>query len=504
MPGLRLTSLPSQRTVLVLCALACSLSRGQVACAEAPTPAPVTVPAPASATDAYAEFRRAFDAGRYVEAVPAAQRVLALAEQRAQDPAAEEVQVALMNLGLTQHLAADYVAAEASFLRVIRLIQDSRRPLHQRLARAHAWLARTYHDGARHDLAVVNFEQAIALTRRHEGLLTEQQVPLIEKYIDSLTELGQYQVALQAQRYVLRIATRKYGADSVELVPTLEQIGNWYARVGAYDQARRTLRRAVDLVEAAQGVKSPQLIGPLLAIAACDRRQLLDPTQQPVVVTPDADRATMFHAPAVPEAGSYSPTVLLVEAEKSLMRAATIAEERPDKSLAQVADVRTQLGDWYQGRGQVERALPHYQVAWQAASGTDARIDGKPLVDALFGRPVMLQIARPDAWNRYASRPREEIEVRTVSIDLTVDPQGRPQAGRIVDDSGDARRAEKTLGALRTARYRPRFEQGQPVATTGVVYSQPWIVLIEPPQDAAKPAANAPAAQPGSVAPSGR
>ena len=260
----------------------------------------------------------------------------------------------------------------------------------------------------------------------------------------------------------------------------------------------------IDIVEAAEGVKSPQLIGPLVAIAACDRKQLLDPTQQPVVVTPDAERTTMFHAPSVPEAGTYSPTVLLAEAEKSLTRAATIAEERPDKSLAQVADVRTQLGDWYQGRGQAERALPHYQVAWQAASGTDARIDGKPLVDALFGRPVLLQIARPDAWDRYASRPREEIEIRTVSIDFTVDPQGRPQASRIVDDSGDARRAEKTLDALRTARYRPRFEQGQPVATTGVVYSQPWIVLIEQPKDAAKPAAEAPAAQAGSAATSGR
>jgi len=141
--------------------------------------------------------------------------------------------------------------------------------------------------------------------------------------------------------------------------------------------------------------------------------------------------------------------------------------------------VRTQLGDWYQGRGQAERALPHYQLAWQAAVRANGTVGGKPLVEALFGQPVLLQIVRPDAWNRYAERPQREIEVRSVIIDLAVDREGRAQNARVVDDSGDTRRAEKTLAALRTARYRPRLEQGQPAATPGIVFSQPWIVLVE-------------------------
>jgi tetratricopeptide (TPR) repeat protein len=461
-------------------------------------PAAVTVPAApaASATDAYTEFRQAFDAGRYAEAVPPAQRVLQLAEQQAREPTAEDVQVAQMNLAFTQYLAGDYVAAESSFLRAIELVQDSGRPLYKRLARAYAGLATTYHDARRHDLAVANFDQAIALTRRHEGLLTEQQVPLIEKYIDSLTELGRYADALQAQRYVLRIATRKHGENGVGLVPTLEEIGAWYAQVAAYDQSRRVLKRAIEIVERAEGAQSPKLIGPLVALAACNRKQLLDPSQQPVVTTPDAGRSTLFQDPAMSEFGSYSPAALLAEGEKALTRAAVIAEQRPDASPAEVAGVRTQLGDWYQGRGQPDRALPHYRLAWQAATGADTRIEGKPLVEALFGQPVLLQIARPGDWNRYAERPRQDIEVRNVSVELTVDDQGRPQQGKVVEDSGDARRAERTLDALRTARYRPRFEKGQPVATPGVVYSQPWIVLLEQqPQEEPKAVADKPAAE---------
>ena len=206
----------------------------QPAAAGAPPPSPaVSAQAPAvaepataaSATDAYAEFRREFDAGRYVEAVAPAQRVVELTESQATDPTAEEVQVALMNLGMVQNLATDYVGAEATFQRVIGLIDRSGRPARARLARAYAGLASAYHDNKRHELAVQAFDQAIALTRRHEGLLTDRQVPLVEDYIDSLTELGRFQDALQAQKYLLRIATRQYGENSVEIVPRLDKIG---------------------------------------------------------------------------------------------------------------------------------------------------------------------------------------------------------------------------------------------------------------------------------------
>ena len=115
--------------------------------AQSATPAPeapvATLPASgagnaatASPSDAYTSFRTEFDAGRYAEAVPHAERVLQLAEAQAATPTAEDVQVALMNLGMVQHLSEDYVGAEATYLRAIKLIESSGRPLHERLARA--------------------------------------------------------------------------------------------------------------------------------------------------------------------------------------------------------------------------------------------------------------------------------------------------------------------------------------------------------------------------------
>jgi tetratricopeptide (TPR) repeat protein len=437
-----------------------------------------------SATDAYAAFRSAFDAGKYLDAVPPAQRVLALAEQTHKDPTDEDIQVAVMNLAMTQYLAGDYGGAEENYKRAIQLVQDSGRPLHQRLARAYAGLATTYHDGNRHDLAVKNYDQAVALLRRHEGLLTETQIPIVQKYIDSLTELGRLNDALQAQRYILRIVTRKYGENDIRVAPTLVDIGRWFTRVGAYDLARSSLKRATNIIEAADGDKSPKLVDPLMAVAACAHKQMLDPTQV-VTANPDTARPLAFQDPNMPVL-TYTPATLYAESERALQRAADIADQRADPVPAQVADVHTQLGDLYQARGLADRALPHYQKAWQAASRVTQKYSGKALTAALFGDPVLLQISRPESWDKYSQRPKDEVELRYVRVEFTVTPQGRADDWKVTDDAGDPKRAERTIDALKTAHYRPRFDNGQPVSATGTVLSQPWYVLLQP--EGSKPA----------------
>jgi TonB family protein len=368
-------------------------------------------------------------------------------------------------------------------VRLIDLVESSGRPLQARLGRAYAGLAATYHAGARHDLAVKTFDQAIALSRRQEGLLSDRQVPLLEKYVDSLTQLGRYADALQVQKYRLRIATRQYGTRAIGVTPTLEAIGRWYAAVGAYDAARRLLKHAISVVEEVEGPNSPKLVGPLLALAATDRRQLLDPVTAAQDAV-DGDRGGAFgEQPNLPGVSAMPVSSVVAEGEKALLRAAKIADERKDRSALQVADVRTQLGDWYQVRGQPDRAVPQYQLAWQAAKDAPDRIEGRPLVEALFAQPALLYLSRPDGWNRYSERPPDQVEVRSVRVEFTVNPKGRVEAAKVTDDSGDEKRGSKTQDAIEGARYRPRLENGQPVATNEVSYSQPWILLLPEAED---------------------
>ena len=407
----------------------------------------------------------------------AAQQVVDLTDPKA-GPGGEELQVALMNLATAQYYAGDYLGSETSYLRVIELIEATGRMTNPRLARANAGLARTYHAAKRHELAVPRFERAIALSRRGEGLFNEDQLPLLENYADSLSAVDRMQEALQARRYALRIVERKHGAGSLQYARELESVGRWYARAGAYDASRMSLRRAIEIIEATQGPGSPLLVGPLTGLADCARRQILDPARQ-AQSSADYDRTSMFHDPTAPIPASVSPSTIAADGQKALERAVEVASNRPDPSPAQVADARTQLGDWFQWRQQPEKALPQYQQAWLAASRVD--VDGKPLSETLFGRPVLLYYTWPESWDRYRARPATEAELRIVEIEVTVNPQGRVQDVKVVDDVGDPKLAGQAVRAAETARYRPRMESGQPVATPGVAFSQPFYVLLEPP-----------------------
>ena len=427
--------------------------------------------------EAFIEFRTQFEAGHYEAAVSPAVRVVELSEQMKNRPK-QELQAALMNLANTQRLAGDYVAAEETYLRVIAAIESGGRAVGPRLARANAGLAAVYHEGKRHDLAVERFETAVALSRRTQGLFTEAQLPMLEKYADSLTEMGRPEDALLAQKYRVRAANHLYGKGDIRTVPVLESFGRWYARLGAYEASRRTLNEAIEIVEETQGDDAPELIGPLTALAECHRLQLLDPTYRnelDAVESPGA-QASIFNDPSMPGM-SHTNRQMTGEGEDALERAVKIVESTPDVSPAQVADVHTQLGDWYQLRRRPERAAEEYERAWQAASRLDNL--GPSLVDALFGRPVLLRYVPPDNWNRYADRPPEQVEIVNIELRLAVDEQGEVRKVEVISDAGHERLAERAARSAERARFRPRLSDGKPVKTVSVPLSQAFTLLVE-------------------------
>jgi tetratricopeptide (TPR) repeat protein len=406
--------------------------------------------------------------------VEEAQRLLDAASERPE--AADDLQVAWMNLAVAQYLAGDYAGAEAGFRKVIELVEASGRIASPRLARAEAGLATTYYAGKRYDLAVQHFDRAVSLSRRVEGLYHDAQLPLLEKYADALSVVGRYDDALKVQRYALRIVERKHGQNSLDYANQLVAVGRWYALVRAYDASRTTLRGAIGLVEDLKGENAVELIGPLTALADCNRQQLLDPRDQELPAADDQRRA-MFHDPMAQVGPALSSSTIVAEGQRSLERAVAIATGQPGVPPAKLADVRTQLGDWYQARQQLDKALPVYQQAWQSATGQT--VNGKPLTELLFGKPVLLYYSPPSGWDRYARRAPGEATVLTTTVEFSVTPEGRVAGPRVANDAGQPKLGAQSLKAVQSARYRPRFEGGAPVETTGVRLEQPYYVEVE-------------------------
>jgi len=476
----RVTNLPTHWR-LPAAGLAVVLVAGAAFAADAP---PAGAASPVAETgsragrderaQAHAEFMRLFDAGEYAAAVEQGRKVVELTGRQGTGHD-EELQVALMNLALAEQRAGDYVAAEAGFQRVIELIEASGRMTSPRLARAYAGLGVTYHAARRFDLAATSLERAVALSRRSEGLFNEDQLPLLEKQADALTELGRFEEALVALRYALRIVGRRDGERSLAFARRLESIGRWYTRVRSFEAGRATLRRSADLVESIEGPGATALVGPLTGIADNARRWLTDPLIRELG-SADAERSGMFHDPVMPMPPSLSPGTIATEGLKALERAAAIVDAHPDASPALVAGVHAQLGDWHTARGSSGQARSSYERAWKAAGLAP---DGAGLQRALFGAPQLIRYDPPDDWDRHARKPPEEIERYDVEIELSVNADGSVAGARVVTGGGDERLENQALRAAESARYRPRLVDGQPADTSGVRLLQPFYVLRE-------------------------
>jgi hypothetical protein len=261
------------------------------------------------------------------------------------------------------------------------------------------------------------------------------------------------------------------------------------------------LRRVEDLVASLPDASLAERVGPLTGFAENARRWLSDPQLREGAA--DEARRTIFGDPTLPTPPGLSSSTIAAEGLRALERAVQIIEDAPDAPPALAAGVRAQLGDWHQARGDTDLALPNYRMAWQLA-GTAP--DAGALRESLFGAPLLLYYLAPDSWNRYAQRPPDEVTLRHVELELTVGTDGKPRDPQPPADADD-RLVEQTLRAARTARYRPRLVDGEPVDTPGVRFVQAFYVLREDdvPAESAAPApaptvAPEPAAAPEPVA----
>jgi hypothetical protein len=151
-------------------------------------------------------------------------------------------------------------------------------------------------------------------------------------------------------------------------------------------------------------------------------------------------------------------------------RAASVAAGRPDTPPDVAAAAHLGVGDWYQARNRPADAVEHYRRAWQACAAGDEV--ARRSCQGWFESPVLLAYIPPESAGRLSGQPRDQVVEQHIEVQLVVTSLGR--AADVKDVAGEApeRRVRETIEAARSARYRPRIVDGEPVATSGVRFSQ--------------------------------
>ncbi|MEM9531167.1 MAG: energy transducer TonB [Pseudomonadota bacterium] len=289
----------------------------------------------------------------------------------------------------------------------------------------------------RHEEAADAFSRGQHISHRHQGLLNEEQVPLVLAKAASLDVLGERWEVEQLYRNAIKLRQKNSGAGAPETVQAISTLGLWLTMQGRYYHALTLFRSARKQLEETQAAAVPELL-------------------------------TLLRGNAV--ALVYAPPAYQSSALDLLREAKELAGTRPEAlSPEQRFAAVIGLADMLMMFSREREALEVYQEAWALAKlepvlgdATIIRLKQQKLVRGPF-LPLDPDHLEGQVWFR-------------VAFDLRAD--GRPSRIRIVDSNArlKSRRAAKEY--FQKTRFRPLLSaDGAPLPRKD---QEIWVAFAEP------------------------
>jgi len=420
---------------------------------------PANAAPPPPRPESQQEFWALYDKRDWSAAIEEAQRLVARGRENPDDQM--QLANALTLLGNAQLSSGDRVNAEASYREALQITESQGAGTGPAAVDPLRGLGYSLALLERHEEAIPYMERALLIIRRSYGLFDLSQQSLLRQLAASFTRVGRAGDGQKQMLYLQRIGERTYGEHDPRMSPVLCVIGDWYVDVGSFTLARERYRDAVQIVERKLGKNDPALVLPLRSLARSYLQEVYLVAQGYQPLDP---RSQMETAQLEPK--GMNPKYLSSDGERALHRALAILDARPDTPPAVLTDTLIQFGDWYQVKHQPEKAMTYYRRA--AALVANGEQGPAEAAMAPLSFPVRIYYPTPPLAIRNRQLSPAQTEEKFVSVEFTVTGTGDVQDAKVVEQNGTQRQASEALEAIRAARYRPKFVNGEPVDTQGV------------------------------------
>lgn len=404
-------------------------------------------------------------------------------------PQSQQMATPLTDLALIQESLGDLDNAEQNFSEAILILERYRSPVDRDLITPLMGIGRIFDKTGRPAAAVEVYERARQILRRHDGLYSLKQIEMLDAISASYAALGNELEADRRQLYAFDLRMRGTDDDSEDTVDAMLELAAWQLRVyqnlSPEDQAvygclietdmtfaderpvrcrrpssRALYNRAIGIIEDRYGETDVRLVAPLRGLAstyyARSGRWVYKGQQgQPLSAGP-----------------AYEFQAQHARARSLLERALEIQLAQDSIESREEAQLLTEMGDWYTVfSNDHERATEYYREAWSVLREGE----GEEPAAAAFAEPKRLAYQRSPLPPRgetatitLESNPEEQVGF--VLVEYTVTKDGLAEDVQIVETSppGWVRQERAVLRSMRTARFRPRLEEGEPVATPGI------------------------------------
>ena len=233
------------------------------------------------ATDLNQEVVQLYKQGRYLEALPLAERALAIRE-RALGPNNPDVATSLNNIASLYRNLGRYSDAEPLFIRSLAIRQKVLGPNHVDVAATLNNLAELYRLQARDTAAERLFKRSLAIFEQTLGA-DHPNVGTILSNLAALDQVhGRYAEAESLYKRSLAIREKVLGPDHPDVAPTLNNLALLYKQQARYSDAETLYKRAIAIQEKAFGANYPDVAQALNNLASLYRDQGRDADAEPL------------------------------------------------------------------------------------------------------------------------------------------------------------------------------------------------------------------------------
>lgn len=344
-------------------------------------------------------------------------------------------------------------------------------PYHNQLSEHLVGLGLSQQANGEHESAVGTFSRAMHVSRINGGLYSLNQVPILERLIESYVAQGQWEDASNSHEYLYWLHRRNYGENDPRMLPAIEKMSKWHLQAYSLNigsglfhhliNAHNLFNLAVNIIDGSPEEKfdenEARLVNALRGLTVSNyylatfQASSLSRKSRMGGEKPTQDDQIRLEQYIM---NSYS------SGKKAILRIQDVYASNPDSYPTGALEAQVELADWHLLFNRWHTAMDIYQETYDAMA-QDPSTEAK--AKELFSKPVAL----PDMPLLNTKVDNNQLSDEYVLVHFDVSANGRARNIEIVESNPpeNVRNRSKVRKALKYAKFRPRFEGGVPVIT---------------------------------------
>jgi len=337
-------------------------------------------------------------------------------------------------------------------------------------------LGLVYKNLGQYPQAIAAFNRSLLVKRVNLGLYTLEQIPILDQIIATNTAAGDWTALDLNHQYLYWVYLRNYGIGDPRLLPVIDRVGYWHLQAYTYDnqtdgynhleEANYLFHSAIAIIENHYDPDDQRLLDPLFGIVLVNYQ---------VKAALNANFGSISDSVSIFDDGTgkvdasdiyfYSNNAYRTGKE-ALLRIIDIQAHNQDSVSSTTRIGLVNLADWELLFDKRDTANDTYAQACAqlAASGM-----AKAEINTLFAQPRSLPALQGPPPGMREPAP-QDMGGNYVLARFDVSPSGRPTNIEIIEASPADNKVmqRRARQRIRTTRFRPRLQDGQPVETTNV------------------------------------